>query len=620
MISGQRAAGSGQRAAGSGQRAAGSGQRAAGSGQRAAGNVESLNRTVFISDNLPFLRALDTESIDLVVIDPPFGKNQTFEGNLKPPLTNEELEVEFNLLSDWGVQNEDDAYDAGLEFPDQTGTTAKFGDIWSFKAQVTQEQWNRIGEQCPEALRLIEATRYTHSESIAAYITFMTIRIIEIRRILKLTGSVYLHCDHEANAYLRQMMDAVFGQRNFRNEITWVRHTSQQRGSQHMPRKFANVTDTILFYSKTEQASVAAFISLDDEDREKKFDKVDENGERYYDDSAHIWSSPNMDPRPNLCYEWRGFVNPHPSGWRLSKERMEEEYQKGNFVILPSGRLQRRKYERDWRGATRPNLWTDIEPLSGSSKERSGYDTQKPQALARRIIEASSNPGDVVLDCFAGCAYVPVAAEQTGRNWLACDMSPRAWTVVKRQFAKQEDMKIVAKDGNVFGQPRMGDERVIQVRGPNELPERTTPDEPRRRRSARELPPLEFRQRAVEKSQVIWEAFVSEWGTRCWFCGTEKARDRRELELDHIEPNKRDGTNDDCWNRALACAPCNSDKDNKYTVEETVDMALAAGRIQTPALRDEQLTIFKQRHEWAKARWNRVKLASSAQNDLFSVG
>ena len=128
-----------------------------------------------------------------------------------------------------------------------------------------------------------------------------------------------------------------------------------------------------------------------------------------------------MGTRPNLCYEWRGFRNPHPSGWRLSKERLEEEYQKGNIVILPDGKLQRRKYERDYRGATYGNNWIDIKMALGS--ERTGYPTQKPLALLERLIKASSNPGDIVLDPFCGCGTSVVAAEKLNRKFVGIDIS-----------------------------------------------------------------------------------------------------------------------------------------------------------------------------------------------------
>jgi 5-methylcytosine-specific restriction endonuclease McrA len=255
------------------------------------------------------------------------------------------------------------------------------------------------------------------------------------------------------------------------------------------------------------------------------------------------------------------------------------------------------------------NVWADIPNLNAMARERTGYPTQKPQALARRIIEASSNPGDLVLDCFAGCAYVPVAAELAGRRWTACDMSPRAWTVVRRQFHKQPDLRIVTEgeytdpDGL---QRDLGDDRIIRVRGPHELPQRTTSDE-QKPLGIRIKPDIQFLQTPVENGQQIWDAFVDEWGTACWYCGMPKQRDRRELHLDHIEPNKKDGSNDDCWNRALACAPCNSDKSNGLTPKETIGKALKEGRIEVERLRGEQEMRFQERHEWAKERWEKIK-------------
>ena len=503
-------------------------------------NTENLNRTVFISNNLPFLRSLDNESVDLVVIDPPFGKQQTFTGNLKPPLEDKELENEYNLLTSWGVQNEDDAYEIGLEFPDQTGTTANFNEIWDFRYQATEADWNRVNQYCPAAKHLIEATRYTHSDHIAGYITFMTLRMIEIRRVLKDTGSVYIHCDHTANAYLRQMMDAIFGKDNFRNEIVWA-YSGGGVPKKDYPRKH----DVILRYTKT---------------------------------SEYIF---NKEYRPYGKHNTTGMRATTLGGTRKA------EYRKEGTPVT------------DW--------WIDIKPVINWSKERSGYPTQKPQALARRIIKASCNPGDIVLDCFAGCAYVPVAAEQTGRRWIACDMSPRAWTVVRRQFEKQPDL-IIATEGERIDHMAVQLEdadKIIRVRGPHELPMRTTVDDAPKKTDA--MPPIEFKQTAIEDGDTIWAAFVEAWGTGCWYCGTDKPANRRELQLDHIEPNTKDGRNDDRWNRALACAPCNGDKRNKLTVEETMDKALEAGRIATQALRDEQIGRFEERHDWAKQTWNDIK-------------
>ena len=183
-------------------------------------NTDALNRTVFISDNLPFLQALDTESVDLVVIDPPFGKKQTFTGRLRPPLSKQEREQEQDLMVNWGVYDVASAYELGVEYPDQTGETALFREMWRFERVLQEEWWDAIRET--PIWWLIESTRRTHDEDTAAYIAFMAQRMVELRRVLKPTGSVYLHCDHDANAYLRQMMDAVFGANNFRNEIIWA--------------------------------------------------------------------------------------------------------------------------------------------------------------------------------------------------------------------------------------------------------------------------------------------------------------------------------------------------------------------------------------------------------------
>lgn len=567
-------------------------------------NTDRLNRTVFISDNLPFLKSLDTESVDLVVIDPPFGKNQTFTGNLRPPLTDAELEQEYDLLSGWGVQNEDDAYEIGVEFPDQSGTTAQFRDIWNFRYQVTETDWKMLDEVCRPARLLIETTRYTHSESTAAYIAFMTMRMIELQRILKPTGGLYLHCDHEANAYLRQMMDAVFGPSSFRNEIIWRRYGSHNDVGQGSTR-FGQVHDTILVYGKSQSVNWnQGFVPLDDSYVQKNYRHVEEGSGRRF--TTTPLTGPGGAAKGNPVYDWNG----HTRAWRYNKETMQALHDEGRLYYSKTGYARKKLYLDESKGVPIQDVWTDIRSLAGTHKERTGYPTQKPQALARRIIEASSNPDDLILDCFAGCAYVPVAAELTGRRWIACDMSPRAWTVVRRQFHKQPDLRIVTEgeytESDTGVQPDLSPERIIRVRGPHDLPKRTTNGQ-QRPLGIRDIEPIQFRQRPVEDSQMIWEAFVEEWGTRCWYCGMEKQRSRRELQLDHVEPNKRDGSNDDCWNRALACIDCNGDKGDRLTANDTINLALEAGRIATPALRDEQIEAFKRRRKWAHDRWQDIR-------------
>ena len=455
---------------------------------------------------------------------------------------------------------------------------------------MTQADWDWLEDVCPAARALIDATRLTHSDGIAGYITFMTLRMLEIHRILKPTGSVYLHCDHEANAYLRQMMDAVFGQGCFRNEIVWKRFNFHADA-----KRFGRVSDTILYYTKSVQylfnPQRAPFSR---EYVDSKFKYRDKDGRRFR------LSDLNPPGGRGPIYDFHGVTKP----WRVTKENMLELERQGR-IYTGSKIAQLKRFLDELDGQAVHNIWTDVPPINPRAKERTGYPTQKPQALAKRIIAASSNPGDLVVDCFAGCAYVPVAAELLGRRWIACDMSPRAWTVVRRQFEKHPDLGIIT-EGERFEVPQVrlakGDAR-IRVFGPGELPPRTSVEEEHRPMSR--LKPLVFRVKAVETSQQIWDAFVAEWGTECWYCGTPMANDRRVLQLDHVEP--RGGTNDDCWNRALACSPCNSDKGNALTHEKTIEKALESGRIDTPARRDEQLGRFKARMDWAKDRWEDVR-------------
>lgn len=529
-------------------------------GESMALSTDKLNRTVFISDNLPFLKGIDTESIDLVIIDPPFAKNQTFEGKLTPPLTKEEKELERNLLDSWGASDPDSAYELGLEYPDQEGQSAKFQDIWNFHERVYEDWLESLKEVCPGAYLLIHSTRYTHSDAAAAYIAFMVERVLEIKRIMKPTGSLYLHCDYKANAYLRQMLDAVFGRKCFRSEIVWAYRTGGV-SMRYWPHKH----DTIFHYAKSEDQNTTVHNPL--QERE------------YYE---------------------KEFFN--------TKQDKE-------------GRFYSDVYVRD--------VWDDVKPLINVSGERTGYPTQKPQALAKRIIEASSKEGDLVLDCFAGCAYVPVAAELTGRRWIACDMSVRAWTVVRRQFHKHPDLGITTEGG--LGSQYKGFDRriehadkIIKLQGPHDLPKRTRHEEALSLSETLSVPEAltmpvvrdrkpRYKQRSVESNKEIWTAFVEVWGTACWYCGNQKLENPRELQLDHIEPSKRDGSNDDCWNRALACVSCNGDKGNKLTPYEAIDKAREKGRIQTDSLRDQQKRNFDDYHQWAVNRWEEMTKASPAK-------
>ena len=452
-------------------------------------NANVNPKTIFTGDNLPIMRGMNSESVDLIYLDPPFNSN----ANYAAPIGSEA---------------------AGAEFKD-TWTLSDVDATWLDLIEAKHPQLNRV----------IHAAMTNSDKS---YLIYMAVRLLEMKRILKDTGSVYLHCDPTMSHLLKLVMDAVFGKRNFRSEITWKRATSTQKGSQHRSLRWGNNVDILLFYASSLSTSLSPERELTEQEIREKFDRVDENGRRYYDDSAHIWSSPNMGARPNLCYEWRGFVNPHPSGWRLSKERLEEEYQKGNIVIRPDGKLERRKYLEDYKGASYGNLWDDILPASGN--ERTGYPTQKPVALLDRIIKASSNEGDVILDPFCGCATTLVAADRLQRDWIGIDISAKAAELVVERIRDDQGMfeDIIARD---------------------DIPNRT---------DLGNIP----RYNAPENRTRLY----GEQGGNCNGCGTHF--ESQHLEIDHIIARSVGGT-DHIENLQLLCGHCNrikGDRGQEYLI------------------------------------------------------
>ena len=271
----------------------------------------------------------------------------------------------------------------------------------------------------------------------------MSVRLLECHRILKDSGSFYLHCDPEMSHHFKLLLDRIFGEDNFRNEIIWQRNDGRAKGSQHKPKKFGSNTDSILFYTKTDNFHLNINKSIVAAKEAKKFNKTDKDGRRYYT-GIPVYRSKSMGARPNLCFTWRGFKNPHPSGWRLSKERLEAEYQRGNIVIV-GDKIERRKYADDYAGLPLDNNWTDIPRLTAGG-ESVGYPTQKPTTLLERIIKASSVEGDVVLDPFCGCATTCVAAEKLNRQWVGIDINPQAYYLNLYRMFEQEGLELAGSD------------------------------------------------------------------------------------------------------------------------------------------------------------------------------
>ena len=362
------------------------------------GNLNVNNRTIFCKDNLEILKEINSDSIDLIYLDPPFNKNKIFTAPI--------------------------------------GTSAEgasFKDIFT-EEDIKGEWAETIKEDNEKLYALLEATKLIEGriKYNYCYLCYMGIRMIEMQRILKDTGSIFLHCDQTMSHYLKLLMDCIFGENNSRGEIIWQRTQSAQKGSQYRSRSWGNNIDNIFHYTKTNRFVINTTRDITQRETLEKFKKTDEKGNSY--NIIPIYRSKSMGSRPNLCYEWRGFNNPHPTGWRLSKERLEEEYQKGN-VVIQNGKIERRQYIKNYIGVPMGNLWTDINPARG--RKNVGYPTQKPLPLLERIINSSSNKGDVVLDPFCGCATTCVAAERLERQWVGIDVSRHAYDLVKERLAKE---------------------------------------------------------------------------------------------------------------------------------------------------------------------------------------
>ena len=276
-----------------------------------------------------------------------------------------------------------------------------------------------------------------------AYLVMMAGRLVELHRVLKPTGSLYLHCDPTASHYLKIILDAVFGYQRFLSEIVWQR--TAVKGDVH--RKYGAVHDVLLVYTKSDQYNFKSVYAQQDAEYHARFMFDDNDGRGPYQ-SAPL-DSPN--PRPNLTYEYKGY-NPPTKGWRVGRELMEQLDQQGRLIFptTPTGRIRRKVYLNDQQGPKVSDVWTDIPPLQGISAERLGYPTQKPLALLERIISASSNPSDVVLDPFCGCGTTIAAAQKLGRKWVGIDITHLA--IALQKYRLQEMFPGMTFD--VIGEPQ----------------------------------------------------------------------------------------------------------------------------------------------------------------------
>jgi DNA modification methylase len=269
--------------------------------------------------------------------------------------------------------------------------------------------------------------RFLGENDMMAYLTMMANRLIELHRVLRPTGSLYLHCDPTASHYLKAVLDGVFGVENYRNEIIWKRTTSHNDAKHQFP----DVSDTILFYGKSSAARFnRQFGDYDPAYLADKYRHVDAQGRRF---RLSDLRSPN--PRPNLMYDYKGH-KPHPNGWAVSLERMKELDAKGllDFPRKEGGRIQVRRYLDEREGMPITNIWDDISPINAMAQERLGYPTQKPLALLERIIKASTQEGETVLDPFCGCGTAVDAAHKLHRNWIGIDVTHLAISLIEKRL------------------------------------------------------------------------------------------------------------------------------------------------------------------------------------------
>ncbi len=374
--------------------------------------------TLYYGDNLDILqRYIKDETIDFVYLDPPFKSSQNYNILFKEKNGSQAASQIRAFEDTWTWSQEDEAI---------------FADL------VTK------GDKVADCLQAFRT--FLGPCDMLAYLVMMAPRLAELRRVMKPTASIYLHCDPAASHYLKMLMDAEYGPANFRNEVVWARTAAKSL----MTRRLPSNHDVILNYQKTPQAKwslAEVFQPYDpealDSKTASKYCHRDPDGRLY---QLSDLTNPNPD-RPNLRYEFLGITKV----WRWTRERMQKAYDAG-LVIQPSpGSVPRlKRYLDEQRGRPLDDVWTDIPPLNSQAKERLGYPTQKPEALLERIIRLSTETGDLVLDPFCGCGTTIAAAQKLDRRWIGIDITHLAITLMKTRLNDAFGSQIAYK---VIGEP-----------------------------------------------------------------------------------------------------------------------------------------------------------------------
>lgn len=361
---------------------------------------ESMN-TLYYGDNLDVLRRyVKDESVDLVYLDPPFKSNQ-----------------DYNVL-----------------FSEQDGTRSAsqimaFEDTWEWNQESSRayEQIVESGDPVAEAMIAFHAFLGSRGSDMLAYLAMMAPRLVELRRVLKETGSIYLHCDPTASHYLKMLLDAIFGNGNFRNEIIWQRTRVAKRQSNY----FGKTHDVILLYTKSDAANYnPQFLEHPDSYKKSHYSSIEPVTDRRYG----LWDFTQTGPGPARRFGSVEIEPPPGKHWIWSQERIDEAMDEGRIVFTKHGTPRLKRYLDVSKGEYLQDIWTDIFDVNAVAKERLGYPTQKPEALLERIIKASSNECDTVLDPFCGCGTAIAVAQKLNRRWIGIDITHLAINLIKKRL------------------------------------------------------------------------------------------------------------------------------------------------------------------------------------------
>lgn len=367
--------------------------------------------SLYYGDNLDILRRpyIKDESVDLVYLDPPFKSNQ-----------------DYNVLFD-----EQDGSRSAAQIK-------AFEDTWRWD-QVAASAYESVVERGGSVSPAMQAFRTALGETdMLAYLAMMAPRLVELRRVLKPAGTIYLHCDPAASHYLKALMDAIFGSRNFRNEVIWQRtsaHSDAKQGAQH----YGRVHDVLLFYSKSPGPITwnPQHVPHDASYIRSHYPHAERGTGRRYG----LWdiTGPGGAAKGNPHYEIFGIKK----YWRYSEANMKEKIKAGRVIQPSPGAVPREiRYLDDSRGVAVGDVWTDIPPINSQAQERLGYPTQKPEALLERIIRTSSNEDDMVLDPFCGCGTAVAVAQRLGRQWAGIDITHLAITLIKHRLFNAYGSKV----------------------------------------------------------------------------------------------------------------------------------------------------------------------------------